>query len=89
MSLVRTSIGLEKMFGDEARHRLAQFIFAPGDDRRVRYRQAQRMPEQRHHREPVGQRADHAGLGKGMQPAGPRLRPAQGPGEQGGHQQQQ
>jgi hypothetical protein len=44
----------------------AELVLAPGDQRRVRDRQAQRVLEQRRHREPVGDRAHHAGLGTGV-----------------------
>ena len=39
------------------------------DQRRVRDRQPERVPEQRGDREPVGDRADHAGLGAGVDEA--------------------
>ena len=50
---------------------LAELVFLAFDDRGVRDRDAQRMLEQRGDREPVGHRADHAGLGGGPDIADP------------------
>ena len=57
-------LGAEEVRADEGREVLADPVLVARDDRRVRDRQSERMAEQRHHREPVGDRADHRGLGK-------------------------
>ena len=44
--------------------RAPDLVLPARDDRRVRDRDAERMPEQRRHREPVRERADHAALGR-------------------------
>ena len=49
---------------DEGAEALAELVLLALDDRGVRDRDAQRVLEQRGHREPVGQRADHAGLAR-------------------------
>ena len=43
-----------------------QHVLLLGDERGVRDRQTHRVPEQRRHREPVGDRADHRCLGAGV-----------------------
>ena len=50
---------------DELAERSTDLILAVLDDCGVRNRDAERMPEQCRHREPVGKRADHRGFGKG------------------------
>ena len=64
-SLVRTTSPREEVGLDELAERAADLVLAVGDDRGVRDRDAERMPEQRRHREPVGERADHAAFGGG------------------------
>jgi len=56
--------GAQEVVADEAGELGADAVLVAGDDGRVRYRQPQRMTEQRHHREPVGNGADHRGLGE-------------------------
>ncbi len=55
-------LGAEKIRADEGREVLADPILVARDDRRVRDRESERVPEQRHHREPVGDRPHHRGL---------------------------
>jgi hypothetical protein len=47
---------------DEVAERLAELVLALGDHRRVGDGDAERVAEQRRHREPVGEAADHGGL---------------------------
>ncbi len=61
------------MIADEARQGAADVVLARRDDRRVRDRQAQRPPEQRHDREPVGEAADQRGFGERPRGAGPTV----------------
>jgi hypothetical protein len=49
---------------DELTEILADLVLAVRDDRGVRDRDAERMPEQRRHGEPVGERPDHAAFGE-------------------------
>ena len=57
---------------DEGAQTLSQLVFLAFDDRGVRDRYPQRVLEQRRHREPVGQRTDHAGLRGGGHVPDPR-----------------
>ena len=59
-------VGSQEARLDEVAERLAELLLALGDDRGVRDRHPERVAEQRHHREPVGQAADHGGLGGGL-----------------------
>ena len=58
---------------EEIGQRLADPVLVAGDDGRVRDRQAERVAEQRRHREPVGQAADHRCLGEGLHIADPGI----------------
>ena len=62
----------EEIIGDEIAQRLADPILVVGDDAGVRYRQAERAPEQCDDGEPVGAGADHAGFGERPQVGNPR-----------------
>ena len=66
-------VGREEAALHEVAQRLAELVLALGDDRRVRDRQAERVAEQGHHREPVGQPADHRRLGGRLQVAHPSV----------------
>ena len=68
-------VGGEEAGLDELAERLAELLLALGDDRGVGDRQPERVAEQRHHGEPVGQPADHRGLGGGLHVARARCRP--------------
>ena len=57
---------------DEAAEIVGDAVLVLRDDRGVRDRQAERPPEQRHHRIPVGEAADGRGLGEGGDEAEPR-----------------
>ena len=57
--------GGEEVVLDEFRKPARDPLLVARDDRGVRDRQVERPAEQRHHREPVGERADHRGLGEG------------------------
>ena len=59
-------IGVEEVLLDELAERRGELVLALDDHRRVRYRQAQRTAEQRGHREPVRDTADHGRLGAGL-----------------------
>ena len=59
---------------DEGAEALAELVLLALDDRGVRDRDAQRVLEQRGDREPVGERADHAGLGGGARRSRPTPR---------------
>ena len=61
----------EEVLPDERRQRLAELLLALDDDRGVRDRQAERVPEQRGDREPVGQRSDHRRLERRAGVSGP------------------
>ena len=61
----------EELVLDERAEGRADLVLAGRDDRRVRDAQAERIPEQRRHREPVGDRADHGALGGGAHVAEP------------------
>ena len=65
----------EHVGGDEAAERRAQPLLLVRDDGGVRDRHAERVAEQRGDREPVGDAADEAGLGRGLQQVG-RASPA-------------
>ena len=54
----------------------------------MRDRQAERVPEQRRHREPVGDRADHRGLGPGVDEPEHAVLAERGDVDDGGQQQQ-
>ena len=60
---------LQEVLGEELLEAAAEVVLALGHQRGVRHREPQRVPEQRGHREPVGHRADHAGLGPGVDEA--------------------
>ena len=64
-ALADDSFGQE-IVGDEFLQALPQRLFAIGDDRRMRDRQAQRMTKKCSDGEPIGDRADHRGLGGGI-----------------------
>ena len=64
LSLSRTTGLGQEVLPDEVAEAVAEHVLLGRDDRGVRDRQAQRATEQRRDREPVGQRADHAGLGR-------------------------
>ena len=49
---------------EEVGERLADPVLVARDDRGVRDRQAERVAEQRRHREPVGEAADHRRFGE-------------------------
>ncbi len=66
----------EDVVGDEPPERAAQPFLFVRNDRGVRDRDAEWMAEQRRHREPVGDAADEARLGRGQQPRGSRRRAA-------------
>src|SRR5206468_3156763 len=51
----------------------AELVLASDDDGGVGDRQTHRVPEQRGDREPVGEGADHGGLGDRLEVAGPSL----------------
>ncbi len=73
---------------DELGQRRADGVLAGRDDRGVRDRQSQRMPEQRGDGEPVGQRADHAGLRGRPDVAEPGIAVLQQPGDHEDHRHQ-
>ena len=83
-------VGGEHVGGDEAAEGGAETLLLVGDDGGVRDRDAERVAEQRGDREPVGDAADEARLGGGLQQVG-----GSGGGEgvaaqrEGGHQDQQ
>ncbi len=80
----------EEVLGDELLEVAADLVLASRDDRGVRHREAERVPEQRGHREPVGQRADHGRLGTGVDVSPhPFVVEAQGREEHDGGEQQQ
>ncbi len=54
----------EEVLPDEVAEGGAELVLLGGDDRGVRDGQAQGMPEEGGDGEPVGERADHAGLGR-------------------------
>ena len=62
LELLQHLIVAEEIGADEGRQVLADPILVARDDRGVRDRQPERMPEQRDDREPVGDRADHRRL---------------------------
>ena len=64
-SLASTCGVLRKLSQMKPARLRADAVLVGRDDRGVRNRQAERMAEQRDHREPVGDRADHRGLGEG------------------------
>jgi hypothetical protein len=63
----------QEVRADEVGEVAAEGVLAGRDDRGVRDRQRQRVPEQRGHREPVGQAADHAGFRGGLDVADPAV----------------
>ena len=67
----------EEVLRDEVLQAPTELGLALGDQRGVRDRDAQRVPEERRHREPVGQRAHHRGTRGGVDiaPRPVRLRP--------------
>ena len=70
-SLSRTTSSDRKFSPTKSPRLSPSTSFLRRDDRGVRDRQPERAAEQRRHREPVGQRADHAGLGHGADVADP------------------
>ncbi len=73
--------GAQEVVADEAREVGADAVLVGRDDRGVRNGQAERMPKQRDHREPVGDGADHRGLGKSRDVAEPRMARLEGFGQ--------
>ncbi|MFK4543212.1 hypothetical protein RKD29_002808 [Streptomyces tendae] len=70
----------EEVLPDELAQRDAELVLLLRDDRGVRDGDAQRVAEEGGDREPVGERADHAGLGGGRHIARPGARaPVRGP----------
>ena len=65
-------LGARKFDLDEAAEIVGDAALVRRDDRGVRDGQAERPPEQRHHRVPVGDAADGGGLGEGGDEAEPR-----------------
>ena len=84
----RMIVLVEEVLPHEVLESLAQLILAARDQRGVRDRQAQRVPEQCGHGEPVGHRADHARLGAGVDEAQPAVRPEGQQVDDGGEHQQ-
>ncbi len=82
----------EEVLAEERLQVAGDVVLALRDDRGVRDRQPERMPEQGGDREPVGQGADHRRLGAGVHEApDARIGHAQGGqvDDRGGHQQRQ
>ena len=69
----RDDRGGEEVGAKELRHGVRNPIFLARNDRGVGDRHAQRMAEQRGHREPVGQPANHSRFRKGVQVAPERM----------------
>src|SRR3546814_3304856 len=69
---------------DELAEGLSELLLALGDDRRVGDGQPERVAEQRHHREPVGQATHHRRLRRGLHVPEPRV--ALRAGDDGGHE---
>ena len=75
--LFRQHLGGQEVVGDEPSERAGDAGLVARHDPGVGDRQSQRPAEQRHHREPVGAGADHAGFGERPhigEPFPPRLR---------------
>ncbi len=66
-------LGREEILLDELAELTADPVLVARNDRSMWNRQAERMPEQRHDSEPVGNRADHRCLGKGLDPDQPGI----------------
>jgi hypothetical protein len=82
----------EEVLLDERAQAGPDLVLLPRDDRRVRDRQPQRVPEQRGDGEPVGERAHHRRLGGGPHVADPgtgRRAEQHAPEEDGGGEQEQ
>ncbi len=62
----------EEVLLDELAEAAPDLVLASRDDRGVRDRDAERMPEQRGHGEPIGERTDHRRLRRGDHVADPR-----------------
>ena len=60
---------LQEVLADEVLEAAPELVLAPRDQRGVRHGQAERVLEQRGHREPVGDRTDHRRLGAGVHEA--------------------
>ena len=73
----RIDLLLQEVVLDELLQAGAERVLALRDQRGVRHRQSERVPEQRGDREPVGHRADHGRLGAGVART-PRTRPVEG-----------
>ena len=86
-----TTRGDQEIVAQEIGERVADPVLVARDDRGVRDRQAERVAEQRGHREPVGQPADHRRFGKGADKAPGRMTIAQRARDQKkpGHRHQQ
>ena len=65
--------GDQEILAQEGGERVADPILVARDDRGVRDRQAERVAEQRGHREPVGKTADHRGFREGADIAERRI----------------
>ena len=68
LELAEQDFGVEEVVADELGEAVSDAVLALRDERGVRDRQAERMPEQRDDREPVGQAADGGGLAEGFEP---------------------
>ena len=79
---------LEEVLPHELLEPLAQLVLALGHERGVRDRQAERVLEQRRHREPVGDRADHRRLGARVDEPPEPVAPQRGGVHAGSEQQQ-
>src|SRR5699024_6437679 len=73
-SLLAHHRGVEEVLADKAAERGPELVLLPPDERGVRDRDPQRMPEQRRHGEPVRDPADHARLRGGAHVPHPRAR---------------
>ena len=77
LQLFANRSGRQEIHLDEAAEIVGDAVLVGGNDRRVRDRQAERPPEQRDHRIPVGEAADRRRFGECRdegQPGPPRLR---------------
>jgi hypothetical protein len=74
--LPRDDLTREEVVADEVAETAADAVLPLGDDRRVRDGDAHRVPEERGDGEPVGDPADHRGLGRGAEQGDPEGRQA-------------